>query len=105
MLGTDAYSRASVGHLEALRAALRREAPELVAVVYGIAGRKVILHVTNPSCGRIAENVSVRNATPDGDPGQFLWSWGQPIAPVTAPDEAARVVRRVLALHDPGTSR
>lgn len=49
------------------------------------------LTVTNRTAARLSERVKVRD-------GEYLWSWGQVIAPVTERALAARRVSSVLAI-------
>lgn len=81
--------------LEALADALRAGGAGLDVLIKRAPDGDVRLHVNNPQVGgRFCEDVSV--GFRDGD-RCFLWSWGEAIALVGAPGEAARLISGVLA--------
>ncbi|REE98364.1 hypothetical protein [Thermomonospora umbrina] len=89
----------SVRHLESLRSAISDTDPTLFARPVHRSGRPPSLHVNNPEAERFAEDIGVRPESA-GEPGRFVWSWGEVITPVTTPEIAAERIRTVLAARN-----
>lgn len=53
-------------------------------------GSEPVLIVRNPLASDLNERIQV-------DDGRFLWSWGQPICPVTERATALLLIRKVLS--------
>jgi hypothetical protein len=86
-------------HLEDLRTALHRAAPELFVRLVRPHMRPPYLHVNNPvGAGRFSEDITVQPGDVPGE-SHYSWSWGETITPTSTPEFAAQAVLKVLAEH------
>lgn len=89
----------TAAHLEALRQAM--SARGFAARIVRSVTRDPYVRVVNTDAGQLAEDVSIGQR--DGEPC-YLYSWGQPIAPVRHLDSAAERLAYVLT-PERGVSR
>ncbi|MEV5568619.1 hypothetical protein AB0L06_01100 [Spirillospora sp. NPDC052269] len=85
---------ADLPDLELLRDAIASATPRVKSSLRTGPDGRLLLHVNNPEIGgRFCEDVSVR------DVRHYLWSWGDTIAPASAPSIAASRIAHVLATN------